>query len=373
LSKTPAQSHRPVRVVFFGNAATNIAAIRYRVIKFAEMLEADGARCTVCLPSSLRAWQVLWEKGSPLRKALYLLLNILTRVAQLRHVPGADVVIFRGPLVYSGYGPPLLERLCRLLNRNLVYDIDDAVWVKADGVESIFQRFVDLDWLWKVAPLCRHGIVGNAYLQEEVKGRSPGTTVIPTCIDMQKHAQKRYPRRGEGDPVVLGWTGLYTNLVNLQPIEAVLQELAKKYPIKLLVATGRPYALEGVEVENHHWQADREIFYLQEPDIGLMPLLDTPSTRGKCAFKALQYMGVGTPCVISPVGMNAEIIAHGRDGFLASTPEEWRDCLEQLIVDATLREQLGRAARATIQQRYSHEACYPAMRGVVETVAGRSL
>lgn len=368
-----ARAPRPLRVVMFGNAATNIAAIRYRVIKFAEMLEADGARCVVCLPSSLETWQALWERGGPLRKMLYLLINILNRLAQLRHVPGADTVIFRGPLVYSGYGPPWLERICRWLNPRLVYDIDDAVWVKPDGVDSFFQRFVDLDWLWKVAPMCRHGIVGNAYLQEEVEGRSPETTIIPTCIDMDKHRQKDYAARGEGEPVVLGWTGLYTNLVNLQPIEPVLQELAKKHRIKLLVATGRPYQLDGVEVENHHWEANKEVYYLQAPDIGLMPLLNTPSTRGKCAFKALQYMGVGTPCVISPVGMNAEIIQDGVDGFLASSPTDWHDHLEKLITDAALRERIGRAARETIRARYSHEAYYPAFRAAIEKVAGRAL
>lgn len=369
--QSPSFDSRRRRVVFFGNAAPNIAAIRYRVIRFATMLETDGFECRVCLPSTLRTWRALWERGGKAGKLLYLLVCLLNRLAQLRHVPGADAVIFRGPLMYGGYGPPWLERLCAWLNPRIVYDIDDAVWVAPDGVDSAFQRLVDLDWLWKVARFSRHGIVGNAYLAEQVRGRSPETTIIPTCIDLQLHTQKDYPAPRPDASIVLGWTGLYTNLVNMRPIEPALQQLAREIPLKLLVATGRPYALDGVLVENHAWRPEEEIDYLQQPDIGLMPLLDTPSTRGKCSFKALQYMGVGTPCVISPVGMNAEIVEDGVTGFLADTPEAWLEKLRLLASDPGLRERMGRAAREQVARHYSHEANYPKLRAVIERVAER--
>ena len=99
-----------MKIVFFGNAATNIAAIRYRVIKFADMLEADGHTCTVCLLSSFDRWERLWDEGNKLTKVLYVLLTTCTRILQLRHVLNADAIIFRGPLVVNGYGPPILER-----------------------------------------------------------------------------------------------------------------------------------------------------------------------------------------------------------------------------------------------------------------------
>jgi len=360
-----------LRIVFFGNAATNIAAIRYRVIRFAEMLEADGHTCVVCLPSSFATWERLYGRGNRWSKLLYLLVCIVNRLLQLRHVPGADAVVLRGPLVYGGYGPPLLEHLCHALNPRMIYDIDDAVWAAPDGVDSPFQRWANLDWIWTMGRLCAHGIVGNQYLADQVRGRSPEVTIIPTCIDMDRHAAKTYPVRAEGEPVILGWTGLYSNLVNLDIIAAPLQQLAAEQPLRLHIATGRPYSLKSVEVENEHWVVEDEVRYLQRADIGLMPLLDTPSTRGKCAFKALQYMGVGTPCVVSPVGMNAEIIEDGVNGFLASTPEEWHDKLERLVRDPALRERMGRAARETVQQRYSHEANYPKLKAALEKVANR--
>jgi glycosyltransferase involved in cell wall biosynthesis len=69
--------------------------------------------------------------------------------------------------------------------------------------------------------------------------------------------------------------------------------------------------------------------------------------------------------------MNAEIIEDGVNGFLAGTPEEWREKLGLLIADSALRERMGRAARETVQQRYSHEANYPKLKAALEKVAKR--
>ncbi len=364
-----------MRIVFFGNASNRIAAIRYRIGTFARMLEAEGHRCTVCLPMSMAEEEGYYSSASTRRKAWMLFRVVLRRLAQLRHVPGADVVYFRGPLL--PYGPPVLERLIRWMNPRLVFDIDDAIWEPPAHVESAFLRWVDYGWTRKMAGLCAHAVVGNGLLRDYVAPLNPNVAIIPTCIDMELHTPKEYPdssiNRGLESPlsmaVVLGWTGLKDNLGYLAPIEPVLRELADEYNITLHIATGKPYALEGVTVENEHWTHDREIHYLQHADIGLMPLHDTPRARGKCAFKALQYMAVGTPVVLSPVGMNAEVVGDGVSGLLAETPEEWKEKLGRLITDPVLRERMGRAARERVRVCYSHEVYFPVLKGVLERVA----
>jgi len=219
-----------------------------------------------------------------------------------------------------------------------------------------------------MAGMCRHAIVGNAYLAEYVRPMNSQVTVIPTCIDLEKHVAKE-DYRHDG-PVVLGWTGLKDNLGYLDAIAPAIRALAEAYDVKLSVATGRPYTLEGVVVENHYWQLDHEIDYLREADIGLMPLEDTPRARGKCAFKALQYMGVGVPPVLSPVGLNAEVVEDGIHGFLPGSVEEWHDALERLIQDPDLRARMGRAARQRVAEHYSHAVNYPKFKAVMEAVAG---
>jgi glycosyltransferase involved in cell wall biosynthesis len=357
-----------MKIVFFGNASEKIAAIRYRVIWFAEMLEAEGHTCVICLPASLPLREKLYEDGNKFQKLLYHGIVWWTRLFQIRHVFGADVVFFRGPLF--DYGPPFFERIIRMINPRLVFDIDDAIWEPPAYVTSWFKGLIDYGWVRKMARMSRHAVVGNAYLADYVRPLNPNITIVPTCIDMDRHAPKDYdddPAR----PVRLGWTGLKDNLGYLKMIEPVLQDLARDHNIEIVISTGRDYALEGVTVRNFRWRLDEEIFYLQHADIGLMPLVDSPRARGKCAFKALQYMGVGTPCVISPVGMNAEVIDEGVTGYLADSPDEWKEKLRTLIVDADLRQRMGRAARQVVIDRYSHAANYPAFKAALEVASQR--
>lgn len=360
-----------MHIVFFGNASNRIAAIRYRIGTFARMLEAEGHRCTVCLPMTMEEEERYFGNASALQKCWMLLRVVLRRLGQLRHVPGADVVYFRGPLL--PYGPPILERLIRWMNPRLVFDIDDAIWEPPAHVESAFLRLVDFGWTQKMAGLCAHAIVGNELLRDYVAPLNSRVTIIPTCIDMELHTDKRSGNGGLESPlsikIVLGWTGLKDNLGYLAPIESVLQALAEEHDIVLHIATGKSYALEGVVVENEYWTLDREITYLKHADIGLMPLHDTPRARGKCAFKALQYMAVGTPVVLSPVGMNTEVVEDGVSGFFADSQEEWKDRLARLITDPVLRERMGRAARERVRARYSHEVYYPVFKGILERVA----
>ncbi|HPO16615.1 MAG TPA: glycosyltransferase [Candidatus Hydrogenedentes bacterium] len=355
-----------MKVVLFGNAPEKIAAIRYRVVAFAERLRAEGHTCIICLPTSTPFRERWYENQPRWRKLVYFTAVLLNRIAQLRHVPGADALFFRGPLF--DYGPPILERIIHFLNPRMVFDIDDAIWEPPAHVSSPFLRWVDFGWVRKMAGMCQHAIVGNTYLESYVRQYLNHITIVPTCIDMDKHTPKSYAE-STSRPVVLGWTGLKDNLGYMEIIQDALRALSQKYDLVVSVASGADYALDGVHIENHRWRMEDEINYLKDADIGLMPLKDTPRARGKCSFKALQYMGVGTPVVLSPVGMNAEVVQDGVDGFLAGTQEEWREKLEKLITDPALRRRMGEAAREAVKTRYSHDANYPAWKSAIEQTA----
>ena len=355
-----------MKFVFFACETRKIAAIRYRIESFARLLEQEGHRCVVCVPASVRAKERIYESSGRPGKFLYLLLVLLRRIFQLRHVLGADAVFFRGPVF--PYGPPVFERLIHVFNKRLVMDLDDAIWERPAFVESPFVRFMDFGWTAKMAKLCRHAIAGNEVIKAYVEERGCPATIVPTCIDMDLHGQKEY-RRGENAPVVLGWTGLSDNLGYLDRIAPVIKKLADRYPVEMMVSTGKPYQYPGITVRNRPWTMSEEIDYLTGADIGLMPLEDTPRARGKCAFKALQYMGVGTPVVLSPVGMNREVVEDGVTGFLAESLEEWQDKLERLIASPDLRERMGRAARRYIEQQFSITAYYPVFKRALEGVA----
>ena len=117
--------------------------------------------------------------------------------------------------------------------------------------------------------------------------------------------------------------------------------------------------MPGAEVVSRHWTADTEVEDLSDIDIGLMPLPDEPWALGKCGLKALRYMGLGIPAVVSPVGVNTEIVAHGENGLVANSDALWVDHLKTLIHDSGLRRRLGAEARKTVETRYSARIVAP--------------
>src|SRR5947207_1329877 len=110
--------------------------------------------------------------------------------------------------------------------------------------------------------------------------------------------------------------------------------------------------MANVENEFLPWNAQTEARDLGAAHVGIMPLPDDEFTRGKCALKGLQYMAVGRPALMSPVGVNADIVRSGENGILASTDEEWLAALESLAVSPELRRRLGAAGRATVEERF---------------------
>jgi glycosyltransferase involved in cell wall biosynthesis len=105
-------------------------------------------------------------------------------------------------------------------------------------------------------------------------------------------------------------------------------------------------------------------------DVGVYPLADDEWSRGKCGFKAIEFMACGVPVVAAAVGVNREIVEDGVNGFLASTEDEWVEKLGRLLADPQLRRRFGEAGRRTIEERYSLRVHAPTLvatlRGVIE-------
>jgi glycosyltransferase involved in cell wall biosynthesis len=101
------------------------------------------------------------------------------------------------------------------------------------------------------------------------------------------------------------------------------------------------------------WCEATEVADTAEIDIGLMPLPDDAWSRGKCGFKALLYMALAIPAVVSPVGVNTEIVEDGENGYCAADEYAWLTALSRLIREPELREKVGRNGRDTVVDRYS--------------------
>jgi hypothetical protein len=172
--------------------------------------------------------------------------------------------------------------------------------------------------------------------------------------------------------VTIGWTGSRSTNGYLNHVLPAIKPFGERVRFKMIsdTAEGVDWDLLGdVPHQFVCWSPECEIRETATFDIGLMPLPDSPWTRGKCGFKALQYMGLGIPAVVSPVGVNVEIIAHNHNGLLARTFDEWSECLSRLVEDAGLRARLGQAGRRRLEEQYAVNVQAPRLIGLLEELS----
>src|SRR5471032_1020683 len=90
-----------------------------------------------------------------------------------------------------------------------------------------------------------------------------------------------------------------------------------------------------------------------------MPLIDSPWERGICGYKLIQYMACGKPVVASPVGVNQEIVAHGVNGYLAATLDEWVHAFRTLSSNKQDQQDMGMQGRRYVEERYCLQVTAP--------------
>ena len=83
-------------------------------------------------------------------------------------------------------------------------------------------------------------------------------------------------------------------------------------------------------------------------------------------------MAVGVPYVATPVGAATELGEAGITHFFASDPEEWRNALAELIVNADKRQQMGEAGRCHVTKQFALPEQADKLAAVLREAAGRN-
>jgi len=231
--------------------------------------------------------------------------------------------------------------------------LDDAIYVRrprAFGGPVDYSRWR----YYKFAATCRAMdvvVVGNPILAAAARPYSREVVILPTTLDPAcYHTSARAP----GTPPTIVWIGNPENIGYLELVRTALERLSVRHPgLRLRVVSSSFPDWPNVRIERVLWSPATEVEALATADIGIMPLTDDDWSRGKCAFKLLQYMAASLPCVASPVGANHQAIIDGKTGFLAPATADWETAFDTLISDPALARAFGKAGRQHLDASYS--------------------
>lgn len=363
-------TQRPIRVLAISPIPEEGAGCRFRIAQFIPYLNANGFDVTLSPLYTTEFFRQVYKPGNLLRKAGGFAALSLKQMYVLSDGRPYDVVFLYREIF--PIGPAFMEWLLSLPgNPPIVFDFDDAIFLPSTSEAN--QLIAALKVPSKVATIVRRStevVAGNDFLADYARRFNSAVTTIPTCVDTNVFR----PRDGSGalDPrgPVIGWIGSPTTADYIKGLGPVLREVAAQHHFVLRVSgTGSAVEIAGVTVDNPAWALADEIELFRNLDIGVYPLVDDDWARGKCGFKAIEFMACGVPVVASAVGVNREIIQDGVNGFLASTPEEWKSKLGRLIEDPALRARFGAAGRKTIEEKYSLHVNAPKLAAVIRRAA----
>jgi glycosyltransferase involved in cell wall biosynthesis len=294
-----------------------LASSRIRAIQLAPHLERRGIRCTLSRFAD----------------------------ASAAGAAGFDVVVLQKKLL------SLADRLCwRGAAAPIIFDFDDAIFLRDVPRRGTHASATRARRFRATLRLCAGAVCGNGYLASACTAGLPvlvAPSPVPHDVPQRDHgAAHAVPR--------IGWIGMGGNLPMLEAIRDELAAAHRRMPFELHVISDRRLEAGGVPVVNHRWSLETQHELLATLDAGLMPMDDTPWTRGKCAYKALQYMAAGVPPLAGDAGMNREVIAHGANGLLVA-PGAWEAALAGILADAGLRRRLGAAGRQTVLDRFTYD------------------
>lgn len=352
--------------------ANTSPASRFRIEQWIPYMEREGCEFTYASFEDEDMHDVIYTKGNYLRKT-QAVVRCLTRRLRLLTAVGAYDAVFLFEEA-SRLGPAVVERIVNWMHIPIIYDFCDPIWMPYRSPTNKYLSY--LKCFGKTASICKmacHVIVGNRYLAEYVRRFNANVTIVPLTIDTAAYVPRGFVESGDSDPPVIGWIGSHSTVWHLEQFGPVLQKLIRTKRFRLKVVGAADFALPGVEVQTRPWEAANEAAVIREFDIGIMPLPDDPWVRLRTHMKVRQYMGLGVPCVASPVGVIPELVEDGMNGFLAATEEEWIEKLSRLIDDRELRRGLGAAGRKTIEARCSAEQWAPKVLEIIRgSVAGRA-
>jgi glycosyltransferase involved in cell wall biosynthesis len=270
----------------------------------------------------------------------------LGRLRLFRILRDADAVILQRKLL-----PPLQLAVLRRFARRLVFDFDDAVWLRDSYHPRGLTSRLRAGRFRRTAAAADVVAAGNAFLADAARSAGAGRVgVVPTCVDPAAYPVAAHAGAGG---LRLVWVGSSSTLRGLDRIRDFLAAVGRAVPgARVKLVCDRFLRFDPLPVDPVRWDAATEAREIADADAGIAWVPDDDWSRGKCGLKVLQYQAAGLPVIANPVGMHRELVRDGETGFLASTAAEWVAAASRLAGDPGLRRRMGHAARAQVGAAY---------------------
>lgn len=334
---------------------------RYRFEQYLDYFKSQGFDWELSEIITENDDKVFYAPGNYMAKAWILLKSIFIRFKDLQRAKNFDIIFIQREalLLGSSYFEKQFFK-----KHKVIFDFDDSIWLLDTSPENKKFEFLKNPDKTKINIGHAHAVIaGNQFLANYAKQFNKNTIVIPTTIDTEFHIPKPELRGfGSAQPdkekIVIGWSGSISTIKHFEMAISALKQIQNKYPnkIEIHVIGQGSYSHPEINVISKNWSSKTEVDDLNCFDIGIMPLPNDEWVKGKCGLKGLSYMACGVATVMSNVGVNSDIIEHGKNGFLAETEQEWVNCLSLLIENSDLRHKIGEAGRETVVKNYSVNA-----------------
>jgi len=331
------QPQSSLRLVTALTQGACVPSTRFRVMQHLAYLRTQGL-LVQHLPARFGAYPPLGLA----RRAAWFPAAVTDAVQRVLATRSSSLCLLQRELVST------LRTVEHLIRCPLVFDVDDAIYLHRRGAQSD-----------AIARQARLVICGNRVLAEHYAPLAP-VVVLPTAVDTARFV----PADPDSRPSpVIGWSGTSSGFAYLDSIQPALARLlARHTAARLVVMAERPPSLSLLpkdRVQFVRWSVDVEVSVLQGFTVGIMPLVDDAWSRGKCSFKMLTYMACGVPVVVSPVGMNADVLSMGELGYGPRSQDEWVDAIDAILTDAPLARRMGQRGRCVAEAQFSCDIIGP--------------
>jgi glycosyltransferase involved in cell wall biosynthesis len=286
--------------------------------------------------------------------------SLLTELGRILHFIMKSVkvglpLIRSDKIIYVRCFPGFTQKiLLRLFTKDFYFDFDDALFLEKPGTGQSAEGAENPLMQKKIAGFirtCSGVIVSNSYLAEWAGDYNNNVAIVPTSVEINEQTLKK---RVDRDKIVLGWVGAPENQKYLEKIFPALQSLMQERPgmvMHVVTSNHRDYGHKKVRPIT--WRLATYEDEIRKFTVGLAPLDDTPWTRGKMQFRAIQYAVQRIPIVGSPTGFNPEYWKDNENILFARNSEEFKEKLEMLLDDPVLRKEMGHRGFDTVKKYYS--------------------